>query len=73
MATGCAGVAGGAAAAAAGFSLGYDEGSVFGERAVGSWKYMAVSVTDLVYHADNKALLFDIVGGDSLIILEDFT
>lgn len=53
--------------------MGYDEGSVFGERAVGSWKYMAVSVTDLVYHADNKALLFDIVGGDSLIILEDFT
>jgi hypothetical protein len=26
----------------------------------------------LVHHADDKALLFDVVGADSLVIFEDF-
>lgn len=69
LATGWAGVAGGAAAAGAGFSLGCAK-VVLAARTVRQSNGGAVSY--LVHHAHNETLLLNVVGADSLVILENF-
>jgi hypothetical protein len=63
---GWAGVAGGAALDSAGLGLGYHEMSVDGLLS------QANGVANLVHHTDHEALLLDVVGSNSLVILENF-
>lgn len=66
LATACAGVAGGAldsAALGSGLGLGYCELSVI--------SYQGVIIPYLIHHADHKALLLNVVGANSLFILQN--
>lgn len=75
LATGCAGVAGGGAAAAAAAGAAAGLGYLLQKKirqGISAGPRDSDIKTHLVYHADYKALLLDVVGLNSIVIFQDF-